>query len=177
VSENDDVLVRRAQIERDSLAFDQLVLLHQSPVRTMLRRLADGNAALADDLAQEAFLMAWRKLDSFRNEASFLTWLHQIAYRTFLAHWRRRRDHESIDENPKHGYIDSHARGSDFQHDLELAMLSLSEPKRAVVTLCLGSGLTHAEAAQVLDTPIGTVKSHLLRGRDKLRILLAEWNS
>jgi RNA polymerase sigma-70 factor (ECF subfamily) len=143
----------------------------------MLRRLADGNAALADDLAQEAFLMAWRKLDSFRNEASFLTWLHQIAYRTFLAHWRRRRDHESIDENPKHGYIDSHARGSDFQHDLELAMLSLSEPKRAVVTLCLGSGLTHAEAAQVLDTPIGTVKSHLLRGRDKLRILLAEWNS
>jgi RNA polymerase sigma-70 factor (ECF subfamily) len=143
----------------------------------MLRRLTDGNGALADDLAQEAFLIAWRKLDSFRNDASFLTWLHQIAYRTFLAHWRRRRDHDSLDENPTYGYIDSHARGSDFQHDLELAMLKLSETERAVVTLCLGSGLTHSEAAQVLETPLGTVKTHLLRGRDKLRNLLAEWNS
>ena len=177
MSENDDVLVRRAQVERDSVAFDQLVLRHQSPIRTMLRRLTDGNGALADDLAQEAFLIAWRKLDSFRNDASFLTWLHQIAYRTFLAHWRRRRDHDSLDENPTYGYIDSHARGSDFQHDLELAMLKLSETERAVVTLCLGSGLTHSEAAQVLETPLGTVKTHLLRGRDKLRNLLAEWNS
>lgn len=174
---DDAELISRTLVDGDSHAFDQLVLRHQSPVRSLLRRLAGGNEALADDLAQEAFLIAWRKLGSFRNEARFPTWLHQIAYRTFLAHARGRRDHEPLDDNSDPGSVDSTARGSDFQHDLELAMLRLSEPERAVVTLCLGSSLTHVEAASVLQLPIGTIKTHLLRGREKLRVQLAEWNS
>ena len=93
------------------------------------------------------------------------------------AHTRSRRDHEPLDDNANPGSVDSTARGSDFQHDLEIAMLKLSESERAVVTLCLGSSLTHDEAANVLQLPIGTVKTHLLRGREKLRNLLAEWKS
>ncbi len=174
---DDGELISRTLVEGDSLAFDQLVLRHQSPVRFLLRRLTGGNEALADDLAQEAFLIAWQKLSSFRHEARFPTWLHQIAYRTFLAHTRSRRDHETLDDNPDLGSVDSTVRGSNFQHDLELAMLKLSEPERAVVTLCLGSSLTHHEAAQVLELPLGTVKTQLLRGREKLRTLLAEWQS
>lgn len=174
---DDAELISRTLVERDSRAFDQLVLRHQSPVRCLLRRLTGGDESLADDLAQEAFLIAWRKLGSFRNEARFPTWLHQIAYRAFLAHARGRREHEPLDDNPNLSSVDSTARGSDFQHDLELAMLKLSEPERAAVTLCLGSSLTHDEAAQVLQLPIGTVKTHLLRGREKLRALLAEWKS
>lgn len=174
---DDAELITRTLIERDSRAFDQLVLRHQSPIRCLLRRLADGNEALADDLAQEAFIIAWRKLDTFRNESRFPTWLHQIAYRVFLAHTRSQRDHESLDVNADPGSVDSAARGSDFQHDLEFAMLRLSEPERAVVTLCLGSSLTREEAAHVLQLPVGTVKTHLLRGREKLCTLLAEWKS
>ena len=168
---DDAELISRTLVERDPRAFDQLVLRYQSPVRSLLRRLTGGNEAL------EAFLIAWRKLGSFRNESRFSTWLHQIAYRTFLAHTRSRRDHEPLDDNANPGSVDSTARGSDFQHDLEIAMLKLSESERAVVTLCLGSSLTHDEAANVLQLPIGTVKTHLLRGREKLRNLLAEWKS
>ena len=174
---DDAELISRTLVEGDPRAFDQLVLRYQSPVRSLLRRLTGGNEALADDLAQEAFLIAWRKLGSFRNEARFSTWLYQIAYRTFLAHARSRHDHEPLDDNSNSGSVDSTARGSDFQHDLEIAMLKLSESERAVVTLCLGSGLTHDETANVLQLPIGTVKTHLLRGREKLRKLLAEWKS
>ena len=94
-----------------------------------------------------------------------------------LAHARSRRDHEPLDDNSNPGSVDSTARGSDFQHDLELAMLKLSEHERAVVTLCLGSSLTRVEAAGVLQLPVGTVKTHLLREREKLRALLAEWKS
>lgn len=176
--ETDDAeLISRTLVEGDSRAFDQLVLRHHSPIRFLLRRLTGGNEALADDLAQEAFLMAWQKLDSFRNEARFSTWLHQIAYRAFLAHARSRRDHETLDDNANLGSVESTVRGSNFHHDLELAMLKLSEPERAVVTLCLGSSLTHHEAAQVLQLPLGTIKTHLARGREKLRALLAEWKS
>ena len=174
---DDAELISRSLVEGDSLAFDQLVLRHQSPIRFLLRRLTGGNEALADDLAQEAFITAWRKLGNFRNEARFPTWLHQIAYRTFLAHTRSRRDHQPLDENYHFGSVESTVRGSNFQYDLELAMLKLCESERAVVTLCLGSGLTHDEAAQVLQLPLGTVKTHLLRGREKLRTLLAEWQS
>jgi len=177
VEPDDAELISRTLVQRDSRAFDQLVLRHQSPIRCLLRRLTGGNEALADDLAQEAFLIAWRKLDTFRNAARFPTWLHQIAYRAFLAHARSQRDHESLDDTANPGSVDSTARGSDFQHDLELAMLKLSEPERVVVTLCLGSSLTRDEAAQVLQLPVGTVKTHLLRGREKLRTLLAEWQS
>ncbi len=174
---DDAELISRTLLERDPRAFDQLVHRYQSPIRCLLRRLTGGHEALADDLAQEAFFTAWRKLGSFRNEARFSTWLHQIAYRAFLAHIRSRREHEPLEENPELGSVASTARNSDFQHDLELAMLKLSEPERAVVTLCLGSSLTHEEAAGVLQFPVGTVKTHLLRGREKLRTLLAEWQS
>ena len=94
-----------------------------------------------------------------------------------LAHARSGCDHEPLDDNSNPGSVDSTARGSDFQHDLELAMLKLSEHERAVVTLCLGSSLTRVEAAGVLQLPVGTVKTHLLREREKLRALLAEWKS
>lgn len=174
---DDAELISRTLLGGDSRAFDQLVLRHHSPIRFLLRRLTGGDEALADDLAQEAFLMAWQKLDSFRHEARFPTWLHQIAYRTFLAHTRSRRGQETLNDNPDLGSIDSTVRGSNFNHDLELAMLKLSESERAVVTLCFGSGLTHPEAAQVLQLPLGTVKTHLLRGREKLRTLLAEWQT
>ena len=82
---DDAELVSRTLLDRDPRAFDQLVLRHQSPIRCLLRRLTGGNEALADDLAQDAFFTAWRKLASFRNEARFSTWLHKIAVNCVLS--------------------------------------------------------------------------------------------
>ena len=86
----DRALVARALLEGDRRAFEQLLRRHQGMVRAQLRRLLHGDEAAADDLAQETFLLAWRKLDQFRGEARFSTWLYRIAYSCFLQAVRKR---------------------------------------------------------------------------------------
>ena len=167
-------------LERDDeAAFATLVSRHQSPLRALLRRLVRGDEALADDLAQETLVRAYRHLATFRGQASFSTWLYQIAYRTFLRETRNRRHlHEPLETSA--GGQSAHAPSapsSGFRQDLELAMNQLSAPERAVLTLFLGSGLTHEEVATALEIPIGTVKTHINRGRARLRTLLLEWQT
>jgi RNA polymerase sigma-70 factor (ECF subfamily) len=83
---------RRAVVGDDRHAFAELVRRHQSAVRACLRRLTAGNHALADDLAQETFVQAWRGLKSFRQEARFSTWLYRIATNCWLADARKRKE-------------------------------------------------------------------------------------
>jgi len=167
-------------LERDDeAAFATLVSRYQSRLRALLRRLVRGDEALADDLAQETLVRAYRHLATFRSQASFSTWLYRIAYRTFLRDSRSRRHLLEPLETSAAGES-AHAppapsRG--FRHDLELAMNQLSAPERAVLTLFLGSGLTHEEVAAALEIPIGTVKTHINRGRERLRALLLEWKT
>src|SRR5664279_1411049 len=86
---SDTALIARVVVSDDRHAFSELVRRHQSAVRATLRKLTSGNLALADDLAQETFLLAYRNLKSFRQEARFSTWLYRIAYNAFLADVRR----------------------------------------------------------------------------------------
>jgi RNA polymerase sigma-70 factor (ECF subfamily) len=79
-SDSDEALVARVLSTDDRRAFAELVRRHQSALRTLLRRLCSGDDARADDLAQEAFLAAYRRLATFRGEARFGTWLHRLAY-------------------------------------------------------------------------------------------------
>ena len=89
---SDAALIARVVVSDDRHAFSELVRRHQSPVRATLRKLAAGNLALADDLAQETFLLAYRNLKSFRQEARFSTWLYRIAYNVFLADARKMKE-------------------------------------------------------------------------------------
>jgi RNA polymerase sigma factor (sigma-70 family) len=154
----------------DGAAFGALVRQHQSMLRGFLRRLTRGDATLADDLAQEAFLEAWRKRAQFRGDGSFAGWLTRIAWSRCLMEGRRRKL-EALDEN-----ADIPAPGgepaSDARLDLEKAMARLSLPERAALTLCYALEYSHDEASRILDMPLGTLKSHVLRGREKLRALL-----
>src|SRR5262244_1719780 len=89
---SDAQLIARVLVQDDRHAFGELVRRHQSTVRACLRKLTSGNAALADDLAQETFLLAYRNLKSFRQEAKFSTWLYRIAYNVFLADARKMKE-------------------------------------------------------------------------------------
>src|SRR4249920_1543523 len=88
----DAQLIARVVVQDDRHAFSELVRRYQSAVRSTLRRLTAGNHALADDLAQETFLLAYRNLKSFRQEARFSTWLYRIATNAFLADARKRKE-------------------------------------------------------------------------------------
>ena len=161
----------------DRRAFARLVEAHQSRVRLQLRRLARDDAALADDLAQETFVQAWLHLADFRGEARLATWLHRIALTRFLQHARRPelplewRDDADV---PDPGHDPRAAEG--LGRDVERALQSLSEIQRLAVVHCFHLDLSHAEAAQVLGLPLGTLKSHLERAKTRLRELLQAWN-
>jgi RNA polymerase sigma-70 factor, ECF subfamily len=179
---SDAQFIARVLVQDDRHAFSELVRRHQSAVRASLRRLTGGNHALADDLAQETFLLAYRNLRSFRQEAKFSTWLYRIAYNAFLADARKMRelplpeDAEAEDVAPvQDDEADSVAHATSLKLDLERAMAALSDAERAAIVQCYHNDLSHEEAAYVLGCPVGTVKTHILRAKQKLKTRLAGW--
>jgi len=150
-------------------AFREIALRHQQAVRAFLRRaLAD--PADADDLAQETFLAAWTGLWRYRGQASLRSWLCAIAWKKRLTHDRsRRRERLRHEGLPTINVVDD---CPNRRLDVTAALKSLPEAQRAAVALCLGGEFSHAEAAQVLRLPLGTLKSHVERGRAKLLALL-----
>ena len=171
----DAVLVARVLVDDDQNAFGELVRRHQSAVRGLLRQLTRTDVALADDLAQQTFLRAYKNIRSFRGEARFSTWLYRIAYNCFREDARRRKELVGIDEEQLQTQHDPQVADPALRHDLMRALNLLSLNERSAVLLCCQNGLSHDEASRVLDIPLGTVKTNVLRGREKLKRMLADW--
>jgi RNA polymerase sigma factor (sigma-70 family) len=173
---NDADLVARVLVDDDQHAFGELVRRHQSSVRGLLRQLTRTDLALADDLAQEAFVRAYRHIRSFRGEAKFSTWLYRIAYNCFREDARKRKELVGVDEAQWQSELDPQTVDPALRQDLMHALNLLPLHERSAVLLCCQQGLSHDEAAKVLDIPLGTVKTNVLRGREKLKKTLAAWN-
>lgn len=170
-------LVARVLLEDDHHAFSELVRRHQSAVRGLLRQLTRTDASLADDLAQETFLKAFKSIRSFRGEAKFSTWLYRIAYNTFREDARKRKELVGIDETQLEAEQDPQTVDPALRQDLMQALRLLPLHERSAVLLCCQNGLSHDEASRVLDIPLGTVKTNVLRGREKLKKTLADWSN
>jgi RNA polymerase sigma factor (sigma-70 family) len=171
VSFTDADLIARVLANEDQHAFGELVRRYQSPVRAFLARLARGDAHLADDLAQETFVKAWRKLHTYRGGARFSTWLFGIAYNEFRTVARQRKELalEDVEEPLADAAKSTADSRSDLRLDLTEALKELHSSERAAIVLCCQNSLTHEEAAQVLGCPLGTVKTNVLRGKEKLK--------
>jgi RNA polymerase sigma-70 factor (ECF subfamily) len=159
-------------------AFARLVRLYQSPVRAFARRLSAGDAALADDLSQETFIKAHRDIRNYAATGKFVSWLYGILYRQFLDYIRKqsRRDKVMIEQYVHEDMDLDTELVLDLKHDLETAMQFLKYNERVAITLCFSEGLTHQEASEIMSIPVGTVKSHISRGREKLKKHLSIWN-
>jgi RNA polymerase sigma-70 factor (ECF subfamily) len=168
-------LIARVLVDGDHHAFGELVKRHQSLVRGLLRKWMGDDDAQADDLAQQTFLKAHEKLAQFHGKSSLATWLCQIAYSKFLMYRRTVRPHAPLDDVPAAQLARSGDAQTALRHDLRRALKNLREEERAAVICCCLQGLTHEEASRVLGWPLGTVKTHVLRGKKALRVQLAEW--
>jgi RNA polymerase sigma-70 factor (ECF subfamily) len=175
VALTDADLIARVLLDDDHHAFAELVRNHQSSVRGLLRQLTRSDLALADDLSQETFLRAYKNLRTFRGEARFSTWLYRIAYNCFRENARKRKELVGIDEQKWQSEQDPQSVDPALRHDLMHALSLLPLHERSAVLLCCQNGLSHDEAARVLDIPLGTVKTNVLRGREKLKRTLAAW--
>lgn len=177
MSASDAELIARVTARDDRVAFGELVRRHQSAVRSFLRHLTRGDTALADDLAQETFIHAYRRLDRFRGSAALSTWLLGIAHN----HWRNARRQQRAQVEFSEQHLPEYATGAEsssrgLRQDLAAAVQALSTDEQLAIHLGYQQGLSHAEIAALVDWPLGTVKTHLARGKEKLRHLLAAWN-
>ncbi len=167
----DNDLVARVVAQQDSAAFGELVRRHQSQVRNFLRKLTR-DYELADDLAQDCFMHAWDKLHTFIGHGSFIGWLLKVAYTTFLQSKRRSNRYGEILEQIGHESSIPENRQADVSDeigDLDKFLAVLTEEERAVMILSYACGLSHREISETADLPVGTVKSIIFRGKEKIR--------
>ena len=156
---------------QDTDAFGELVRRHQTHVRNFLRKLS-GDYTLADDLAQDAFMHAWEKLQTYSGKGSFIGWLLKVAYTTFLQSKRKSKRYAEILEEVGH-VADAEERKStmpsDEVGDLDRFLAVLTEEERAIMVMSYACGLSHREISEATDMPVGTVKSVIFRGKEKIR--------
>lgn len=169
---SDNELIALFTGSQDTQAFTLLLKRYQGAIRQFLRRLSGGNHALADDVAQETFLLMYRKLHTFNGQSALSTWLHKIAYHCYLHHQQKNKNTESFD------WIEieeSAAEQADASADIlaEQLMSKLSLHERLVLTLFYSAGMSHSEIVIATDLPLGTIKSHINRAKQKLSEYLA----
>jgi RNA polymerase sigma factor (sigma-70 family) len=163
----DAELVRRARAGSDA-AFSRLVERHQAAVRAFLRRFLGSGWAEADDVAQEAFIAGWASLRGLRDPAGVRSWLCGIAWRKAQDRIRGARRGAARDAGWLEAVETPAGISAEEKMALQAAMAELPTDVRACVALCLADGWSHGEASQVLGLPLGTVKSHVARGRARL---------
>jgi len=156
--------IRQAQ-RSDSRAFEALYRLHIDKVYGLCLRMT-GNVAEAEDCAQEAFIQAWNKLDRFRGDSAFSTWLHRIAVNSVLGRMRKsKREQERILAVAENTLVPVSMGDSCELRDLSEAVGRLPEGARHVFVLNAVYGYSHDEAAKMLGIATGTSKAQLHRAR------------
>ncbi|MCG8400956.1 MAG: sigma-70 family RNA polymerase sigma factor [Firmicutes bacterium] len=178
--DNAKLLVKQSQ-QGDARAFEQLVIMYQDRVYSLSYQLT-GNHADAEDLAQNAFIKAYRALPTFRNEADFGTWLYRITVNISINEKRKKKPDVSLDspvqtqdgemprlvtsntESPEDAYESKEFRGM-----IREALWELSTEHRAVLVLREMQGYSYDEIAVMLNCSLGTVKSRINRARQTLK--------
>ena len=175
-SNDDSDLIERSK-KGDRSAFEAILLAYQNRIynlcRYMLRNRED-----AQDAAQDVFLKVYRRLKDFRPESSFYTWIYRIALNTCLD-YRRKSRREALRNKPLPEDLPSDEPSSEqlyesekISESVQLALQKLPEKLRAAIVLREIEELSYEEIAEVLHTSVGTVKSRISRGRERLRRLL-----
>ncbi len=175
---SDNDLIGRVLLSDDRNAFAELVRRHQSALRASLRKMTSGNVELSDDIAQETFILAWKNIRSFRYEAKFSTWLYRIAFNAWQSEVRKK--HELTlddDQMPEPEAQAPESERTGVQRDLARAMVDLNDGERNAILQCYYNDLSHEEAAFVLGIPLGTVKTNILKAKEKMRARLGAYQS
>ena len=173
----DQALVERVQ-QGDKKAFNLLVSRYQNKVAGLLARYVSRNDI--PDVVQESFIKAYRSIESFRGESAFYTWLYRIAVNTaknyLTAQGRRPPNEDILGEDAENYDVGTHLRDVDtpenemLSSELERIVFStihsLPEDLKTAITLRELEGLSYEEIAEIMDCPVGTVRSRIFRARE-----------
>ncbi|MEH6518401.1 MAG: RNA polymerase sigma factor RpoE [Halioglobus sp.] len=182
----DQQLVAKVQ-KGDSRAFDMLVLKYQHKIMGLISRYVH-DADEVQDVAQEAFIKAYRALPKFRGDSAFYTWLYRIAINTAKNHLvsRSRRPPGSDVDVEDAEYFDAGSAlrtietpesalfGEELKAVVERAISGLPDDLRTAVTLREFDGLSYEDIAEIMDCPVGTVRSRIFRARESIDLQVKE---
>ena len=155
----------------DRGAFAELLRRRQAWIRTLMLRCCN-SPSLADDLAQQTFMQAWRTIHQLRRSGRFAAWLKRLAINTWLQHVRKNDPLDRADD------VEILTRGKDttgMAMDLDRALAELKDHVRLCIVLSYHEGMTHDEIANITGIALGTVKSHIRRGTQRLQETLAAY--
>ncbi len=181
MADDDFTLIDRSEAG-DTQAFGELVRRYQGRLMTALVHVL-GSLSDAEDVLQETFWKAYCKLSSFQRNSSFYTWLYRIAFNLAVSHQRRRRGELSVEELRRIGAVEPVETQTDVAAPLEReeqirrvrsALARLGADHRAVLILRELEGCCYETIAEILQIPVGTVRSRLHRARAQLRALLLQ---
>lgn len=165
---DDHTMVQEARLG-DAGAFSRLLEAHDDKMRGVVWRLVPSRSEM-DDILQDAYLKAWRSLETFRGEAAFSSWLYRIVYTTALDHLKTQRRRRVVPLEAAAGLSVDDATGALVESDaLRTALAALPEDQLAVVALVDGQGASYDDVAEMLGIQPGTVGSRLTRARATLR--------
>jgi RNA polymerase sigma-70 factor (ECF subfamily) len=171
-ADDPEPLVVRLAARGDRDAFEELVRRRQSWVRNLMRRLSR-DAALADDLAQQVFIRVWRTIGQLQQPLRFPGWLKRLAVNVWLQ-YRRKSDVLAASE-----ILDDHDEPTNETAgaavDIDHALALLPDAVRLCIVLSYHAEMSHAEIAETTSLPLGTVKSHIRRGTERLQSLLSAY--
>jgi RNA polymerase sigma-70 factor (ECF subfamily) len=182
---SDEDLVAASQ-RGDTKAFELLILRYQRQIFNLIYQMTH-NAEIVEDIGQDVFVAAFRAIKDFQSKSSFFTWLYRIAInhcKNYLASSTRAQDFETryqIDQDIDEGSDDyekdpaNRLLAKEFVEQLEEALTQLPSEQRIVLTLCEFQGLSYQEISEILDCPIGTVRSRLSRARTTLQEALGTY--
>jgi RNA polymerase sigma-70 factor (ECF subfamily) len=164
-----EVAVVALAMSGDDAAYGELVRRRQDSIRNLFRRLTRDHA-LADDLAQQAFVLAWKSIRTLKSPAAFGAWLRKLAVNCWLQHVRVDKREVALDEEMP---LERHAASAVAERlDLDAALATLPPHVRLCVVLAYSEGMSHGEISDSTAMALGTVKSHIARGAARLRELL-----
>jgi RNA polymerase sigma factor (sigma-70 family) len=173
LGEASEVAVAALAMNGDDAAFGELVRRSQGAIRNLLRRLTR-DPALADDLAQRAFVLAWRSMRSLKSPSAFRAWLRKLAVNCWLQQLRVKKREVALGDEVLQGILIERQAASTVAErlDLDAALATLAPDARVCVVLAYSEGMSHAEISDSTGMPLGTVKSHIARGAAALREIL-----
>ena len=167
----------RLTLDGEHEIFGQLIRKYQDRLYNGMVQIVR-NESEAEDVVQDAFVLAFTKLRTFKGNSAFYTWLYRIAYNVAITRLRRRKPTVSIEGVSEHSSLDfadegpapdAHLQSQEQTRQLNLAMDRLSQEHRSILVLREMDGLDYDAISEILDLPIGTVRSRLHRARGQLR--------
>ncbi len=159
-------LIAMVILNNDHKAYGKLVTKYQSDVRSLLKKLTNGDKALADDLAQDVFIRAYKYLKSYKGTANFSTWLYRISYNVFIDNCKSKKQTFDIED---YDFIPEVNEDVSSTIDLQNALKVLKQIEKIIILLHYEKGFSHSEIARILKMPLGTVKTNILRAKEKLK--------